>query len=458
MKKLLITKLFCLLMIASFAEGYQVNLLSARQTGMGHTGVALKLGAESMHFNPAGLVFMNKGFSFSGGMSGIFSKNGYNDGSKEWNTSNPMGTPVFFYAAYKPTDDLAFGLSFTTPYGSTLDWGEHWAGAHMVQDISLKAYYFQPTVSYKINDKLSIGAGAVIMAGSFELNKGLIARGYMEFLSGGVTAKTGGLIPNPFAGQYTDIVPASVNLKGDAEISYGFNIGLLYDATDWLSVGLSYRSKMSADVEGGSAKISYHDNAIEGYFTNVNSVLKGMGQPTLLPDLDQGTFSASLPMPANATIGVAVKANEKLTLSADIQFVEWSSYKESIFDFSPSDLDRADVTIAKDYSNTFIYRIGAEYLATEMITLRAGAYFDESPINNDYYNPETPGMDKLGLSIGSSITIFENFNVDMALLYIKGFDVDGTVKDPNTFVPNKDFAGEYTTSAIIPSIGLSYSF
>ena len=41
------------------AEGYQINSLSARQIGMGHTGIAQKLGAESMFFNPAGMAFMN---------------------------------------------------------------------------------------------------------------------------------------------------------------------------------------------------------------------------------------------------------------------------------------------------------------------------------------------------------------------------------------------------------------
>ncbi|MDE7459746.1 MAG: outer membrane protein transport protein, partial [Paramuribaculum sp.] len=42
------------------AEGYQVNTLSAKQLGMGHVGVAMKLGAESMLFNPAGLAFSDK--------------------------------------------------------------------------------------------------------------------------------------------------------------------------------------------------------------------------------------------------------------------------------------------------------------------------------------------------------------------------------------------------------------
>ena len=33
---------------SAVAEGYQINSLSARQIGMGHTGIAQKLGAESM--------------------------------------------------------------------------------------------------------------------------------------------------------------------------------------------------------------------------------------------------------------------------------------------------------------------------------------------------------------------------------------------------------------------------
>ena len=35
------------------AEGYQVNNLSTRQTGMGHVGTAMKLNSQSIFFNPA---------------------------------------------------------------------------------------------------------------------------------------------------------------------------------------------------------------------------------------------------------------------------------------------------------------------------------------------------------------------------------------------------------------------
>lgn len=480
MKKFLITQLFCLLMMASFAEGYQVNLLSARQSGMGHTGVALKLGAESMHFNPAGLVFMKKGFSFSAGVTPAFSFINYiNADDKTVSTDNPVGTPFYLYAAYKPMDDFAFGLSLTTPYGNSLDWGKNWAGAHMVQSVALKSFVLQPTVSYKILDNLSIGAGAMIMYGNFDLNKGLIAVGGMEKIGAGVSAlaaKFGQSMPNPFVDKYQDIVPVSANLKSDAELYYAFNVGILYDLNEKFSFGLSYRSKMLANVKGGDAKISYYDKSIEGYFNAVNAKIDGFNTMLpassqishLLPSLNTGNFDATLPMPANTTFGLAYKANEKLTLTADLQFVEWSIYKNSKFDFYPTDinataaektdLDRADVTIDKNFNNTFIYRLGAQYIMNDIFVFRAGAYFDETPCNSNYYNPETPGMDKLGLSLGSTITLMKGFNIDMSMTYINGFDNKASVTDPNKLIVEQKFSGTYNSYALIPSIGLSYSF
>ena len=53
------------------AEGYQINSLSARQLGMGHTGIALKLGAENMFFNPAGMAYMDKTLDLSASASFI---------------------------------------------------------------------------------------------------------------------------------------------------------------------------------------------------------------------------------------------------------------------------------------------------------------------------------------------------------------------------------------------------
>ena len=69
MKKLSAVLMATTISLSSFAEGYQVNLQSTKQTAMGHVGAALKLGAESMHFNPAGMVFMENAIDLSAGAS-----------------------------------------------------------------------------------------------------------------------------------------------------------------------------------------------------------------------------------------------------------------------------------------------------------------------------------------------------------------------------------------------------
>lgn len=79
---------------SAWSEGYQVNTLSTKQMGMGHTGVALKLGSESMLFNPAGMAFSDHTLELSASVSGVAPKSTATlpDGS-EWSTHAPVSTP-----------------------------------------------------------------------------------------------------------------------------------------------------------------------------------------------------------------------------------------------------------------------------------------------------------------------------------------------------------------------------
>ena len=97
----LITVLSVFLSATAFAEGYQVNLQSTRQAGMGHVGSAMKLGAESMHFNPAGLVYMDKKVDLSFGASAVATDVTYRgEGGYHANTDNSISTPMYFYAGF----------------------------------------------------------------------------------------------------------------------------------------------------------------------------------------------------------------------------------------------------------------------------------------------------------------------------------------------------------------------
>ena len=159
MKKTLLTVAAIASMMTAAAEGYQINTLSAKQGGMAHTGVALKLGSESMYFNPAGMAFMDQAFDASASINGVSATAKADHKGETFETDNKVSTPIFVNAGFSIYDNLKAGVSFYTPYGSGINWGENWAGAILNQQVKLAVYTIQPTLSWRITPKLSVGAG-----------------------------------------------------------------------------------------------------------------------------------------------------------------------------------------------------------------------------------------------------------------------------------------------------------
>ncbi len=432
MKKLLLSIAMFITTTFVFAEGYQVNLQSTKQVGMGHVGAALKLGSESMHFNPAGLAFLESPLDISLGVSPTFATASYRNEGIISKTDNKLSLPMFAYVGFKIYDNLAGGVSLTTPYGSGLNWGKDWVGADLIQNISLQSFSIQPTVSYKILKNLSVGLGMTIQFGDVEISRALMPAGTLTQMGMG--------------DEYKDVIPVSATLKGKSGIRFGYNVGLLWDINDKWSVGASYRSKIMLGVSSGSATLDYASEQIK-------QILSGK-----IPPLDEGTFSAEMPMPANLNIGAAFRPNKKLLLSAEIQTVFWAAYKELNITFSEEVLGGYNINSVKNYRNTVIGRVGMEYKLTERFDVRGGLYFDQTPVDSKNLNPETPGMNKIGISAGFSFRPIKKLSIDFALLYTEGIGREGEVSYTNGLQQNKVFKGFYDTYGIIPSVGISYRF
>lgn len=456
MKKVLLYTCLAMLPLSyAAAEGYQANVQSSKQTGMGHVGTAMKLGAESMHFNPAGLGFLEKNIDISVGVAGIFTKADYKslDGSYKRKSDNDPSTPFYVYAGFKIYDNLSAGVSLTTPYGSAMNWGKDWRGAHLVQDISLKSFSIQPTISYRPFDRLSIGAGLMVMFGNFTLSRALAPAGSLEALRG-LAPYLPHIQLESIIDKYKDIPVASATLSGDAGLRAGFNVGAMFDVTDQFTIGLSYRSKVKMKVKEGTAEMQYANKTeIDGLIAAVNPLL---GENAItIPPLDQGTFKAALPLPSNFNIGLTYKPTDRWMLSGEVQFVGWGTYDKLNVNFLPDDvLGKYNISAPKEYKNTRIYRLGGQFAATNRLDLRLGAYFDESPVKKEFLNPETPSMDKLGLTTGLSFRPNNLFSVDFGFSYVTGFGRKGSYPVEN----GSAFEGDYGVHAFIASLGLTYSF
>ncbi|MDE5664688.1 MAG: outer membrane protein transport protein [Duncaniella sp.] len=449
------------------AEGYQINSLSAKQIGMGHTGIALKLGAESMFFNPAGMAYMDKTLDLSGSVTGIMPTCTATVDNIDYTTDNGVSTPIGVHAAFSIYDNLKGGISFYTPYGSSINWTDNWPGAVLNQNVNLKVFTIQPTLAWAITPKFSIGAGAMISWGTVDLNKGLVTS---ETTDKAIAAlKTLGQLSEetPAFGSTT---PASVNLNGKADMVVGFNVGAMYNITENLTVGASYRSQMKMKVKAGDAHVKY-----------ANAVAQGiLGESLDL--INEANFKAEMPCPWVMGLGVSYKPVDRLTLAFDARLTGWHAYKRLDIEFLAEQLTPYNQNITKKYKNSWCYSLGGQYAVTDRFDARLGLMIDTSPVNDKYYNPETPGMTKIEPTVGLSFRPIPSLSIDLAFMYVAGLGIDNasceyndllgvtmikkltdagipsSMIDAMGFKPTGTFTADYKLHAFIPSIGISYSF
>lgn len=460
MKPIVTAVLAAAVSLGAAAEGYQVNTLSTKQEGMGHTGVALKLGTESQYFNPGGLGFMDATLDIAGSFTGVLATATCRHDGITYTTDNKVSTPISASAAFSIYDNLKAGIAFYTPYGSGINWGISWPGAVLNQSVKLTAFTLQPTIAWRITPRLSVGAGAMITWGDVNLDKGLVSAASADRLVGllqaaGMTQNW----PDP-AYRFGHTTPASVNLRGTARPAVGINVGLMYDIDDRWTAGLQYRSRMMMKVRSGEASVNYIDE--------IARQLLG----TQLSLIDQARFAAEMPCPYVLAIGLSYRPSPRLTLALDAQLTGWKTYRQLDISFLDEKVAAYDQHIEKNYSNSWTFKAGAQYAATDRLDLRAGLVVDTSPVNKDFYNPETPGMTKINPSVGLSFRPVKGLSFDVALVYVAGLGTsDASCTYPDLLAPvissmapglelspTSTFTADYNTHAFVPSVGVSYTF
>ena len=393
-----------------FAGGFQINLQGQKQSGMAHTGTGLLLDNASVLFNPGSVCFLDSLRGISFGISFIMPRTTYLEpypGRYKANTENHTGTPLTLYAVYKfkKTDRLSMALGIYNPFGSRVQWADDWKGQFLIREIDLKIFFIQPTLSYKVNSKLGIGAGFIYATGDFSLRKGIpLQNSFGEYGEGVLFGKANG---------------------------YGFNAGLYFKATEKLSIGIDYRSQVDAKVNRGKANFNV-PKSVEPYFPS-------------------SPFSTKLKLPKVASLGFGYVLNKKIKLALDINYVGWKSYDSLIVDFAENTDKLADIHSARVYQNVFVFRIGGQYQFKQKITFRLGAYYDMSPVKSGYLTPETPDANKIGLTTGASFNLTKKMHIDFSLLYIEGLKRSDTNLETG-------FSGSYKSKVVVPGFSFEYMF
>jgi long-chain fatty acid transport protein len=398
---ILLPSVFC------YSQGFQVNFQGQKQQAMGGAGTALPIDAASVFFNPGSIAFLKES-SINCGVTPTFANTLFEDANTTsiGRTNSPMGTPFSAYAVYRKNAEskIFYGLGIYTPFGSTIQYEEAWTGRFALTKLQLKSIYFQPTLSYKLNDKIGIGGGFVYTIGNVNLQKDIPV-------------------------QDTEGNYGHVELDGKAR-GFGYNLGLFVQASEKLNIGLSYRSQVNMEVAEGTAT-----------FTVPSS---------LSTNFPSGTFSSALPLPQVATLGVAYKLKEKWVLALDINFVGWKAYDTLAFDYAQNTASLLDTKSARNYKNILAFRLGTNYSLTEKLDLRLGVAYGFTPVQEGYVTPETPDANRFNYTAGLGYKIGEHFELDASLFFTH-------VKRTDTNLET-NLSGTFTTNVISPGLAISYKF
>lgn len=410
MRKLaLLTSAFMLPASLAFSAGYQLNLQGLRQLAMGGGGTAYPWDAATIFYNPGGLARMDNFQVYGSALAIIPRVQFINEATGRSERSvNKTFTPFNIYAGgtLKGVKGLGFGVGVYTPFGSGVTWDDNWSGRYITQSIYLQSIFVQPTVSYKFNDVISIGAGYVYAFGHVELARALP-----------VTSGTAGM-------------DGTAQLDGKAS-GMGYNLGISLKASEKLHFGISYRSRVDMRVKDGEAK-----------FNVVNSVRF---------NFPNTSFDATLPLPETFSIGVSYKVLPKMTLQADFNLTGWEAYDSLAFNYGAMVNGQMRNSAARRYENRLASRLGMHYQATPSLEIMLGGAYDPSPVRDGFVTPDLPDANRLVGTAGFAWKPVPKLAIMAVIEYVTSERRDAKYEEAN-------FNGRYQTKAVTPGVGISYAF
>jgi len=286
-----------------FAHPVQAGSFALNEQSVSGLGVAYAGGAaqasdvSTIFFNPAGIALLHEG-EFQLGAQGVIPQANFtNDGSRYKLPNTPfnnlplsggnggdggvahvlpnvyLSQPIFRSAQY---GDLTVGIGLSVPFGLETDYTPGWVGRYFALRTKLTTYDIQPTIAYRVFDRLSLGASLDIQYASARLTEaidfglaGAEALGQFEQALPALLAARGVPVPaipavvNATRRAYNNAGFVPGGRDGVSEVSgndwkTGFTLGAIFeywkgDEREFFQdgrVGVSYRSGITHEIHG----------------------------------------------------------------------------------------------------------------------------------------------------------------------------------------------------------------
>jgi len=382
-----------------YAGGYEFGGLGSRALSMGGAYIGLADDWTASYWNPAGLAQLEgagAGLDFlsthptlrgSDSFANLpptpqtaekykYTKDMFiNYSGMEPDQFNKTSTNYHFYqpqglGGYMTFPEFTVGLTVYSPMGYYSDWSD--TISYGMGSIYAKNYQqlviveTQLTISREIFDGLYAGAGIALLYDRIErkAEKDVSNSGILDY-------------------------DYDFDLKNDGYGAEG-SFGLLYKISDIISAGAVYRTGSTVKMTG-----------------NTSSSLSFMG-------LDEDTNDTyKFRHPPTWGVGLAITPiMDELILTADFQQTMWSFYRTNV-QYDQEGVLLQSSSYDEDWSDSNRYRVGAEYMLKPTWAVRAGFFFDESPLPAKAVSlAHIADVDRKNITFGTGFEIAQGLTAD----------------------------------------------
>lgn len=373
---------------AAFAGGLSTSGQGARALSMAGAFTAVADDGSAVYYNPAGIGQIS-GTSIEAGLALISPRLRYTTPGGATETSTKSAVAPSLFITHRISDRLSAGLGLYAPYARDAEFPDDLANGFAAQRSKMVRTDLSTVISYQASDSFLIGGGLVI--------------GYS---------------------QVDRSIPAGPALRINDKMDgtgYGGIVGLLWQVSERLKTGVTYRTEMSIDHDGTRTLTA------GGVATSSNA-------------------RAEVRYPASLGLGIAFAPYENLTLALDVDWTGWSSMDQVTTRTGawPDSTTRLNGRDSRDI------RVGGEYRLPAGWAVRAGYAYAQGAFPVTHIIPSQPDADghELGLGIGRTTG---QWKIDLAYQY-------AVTREQNTAANIHGYNGKYNISQHLLGLTAAYKF
>jgi long-subunit fatty acid transport protein len=354
-------------------------------------------------------------------------------GYQQWVWSGPV--PLLFQIGFSvnpPGSKFTFGtknymLATLAVFKDAED-----GGIYLGKEAAIQRYtYFSPTMGYEINDEWAVGVGIQFSHQGFAVAQHVRAPNMLVAVNEVLQDAFACEFDKPIGNRRDPLQPwlsmcqgnvgpwdtgSRLELDMQETLSTSYNVGVLWEPTDWLSWGATYMSGSEVNLKG--TFLNDYTDEWEAFWRGFNASIEGaitaavLGLPRGV-DRESGHVNLKLDWPQMFKSGLRVRLSPSFTLETDATWTDWSVWDEwhIVMDRKLESFQAARLlsTYVTDNSvrahinlvDTWHWGFGLTHHINSRLDVRYGLEMRKSPAEKEVFGPIPIGDTKLwGIGFG----------------------------------------------------------